>query len=430
MNRVQIENLKNYRRSLSEIDPAIFESVSTILRDVKQEGDEALIRYTRRFDKVTDPAFKLKVSEQELKEGLNWTHQHQSKLLESFLKATENIRNYHEHQKEKSWFFNSEDGITLGQSVHPIARAGVYVPGGKAFYPSSVLMNVIPAQVAGVPNICIATPPNADGKIHPFLLGLAHTLSISNIFKMGGAQAIGAFAYGTNSVPAVAKITGPGNIYVAAAKRLVLGIVGIDSIAGPSEVVVLADQSADPKRIAIDLCAQAEHDEETTVILISTSESLLEKVDIELEQIIPSLSRKEIIQTSLKRHSMSVYTPTLEQAFDLVNRIAPEHIEVILEMDQQTILSHIQNAGAIFLGTNTPVAVGDYYVGSNHVLPTNGTALFSSPLGVYDFIKRSSFASVSPKYLNKHGKRIVEMAKYESLQAHAASVQIRLIKRK
>lgn len=426
MNRVSFQELENYHRSLSEIDPKIFERVSAILQTVKQDKDAALIRYTRQFDKVQDLNFDIKVSPKEFKEAVVWTKANQAELLNIFLEAAENIRHYHSKQKESSWFFNPEDHITLGQSIHPVPSAGVYVPGGKAFYPSSLLMNVIPAQVAGVPNIAIATPPNAEGKVHPLLLTLADALGVADVYKMGGAQAIAAFAYGTETVPAVAKITGPGNIYVAAAKRLVLGTVGIDSIAGPSEVVVLADQGARSDWVAMDLCAQAEHDEETTVILISTSEGLLNAVDESLEKIIPTLPRKEIIQTSLKNHSLSVHTPSLENAFDLVNRIAPEHIEVMLAMDNQEILSRIWNAGAIFLGDYTPVAMGDYFVGSNHVLPTNGTAVFSSPLGVYDFIKKSSFAAVGPAYLKKHGSKIVRMAEYESLQAHANSVKIRL----
>ena len=320
----------------------------------------------------------------------------------------------------------TRDGNLFGQLILPVEKVGVYVPGWKAFYPSSVLMNIIPAKVAGVDEVVICTPPNIHGKANPLVLTLARELGASKVYKLGGAQAIAALAYGTESVAPVSKITGPGNIYVATAKRLVSGFVGIDSIAGPSEVVLLADQSADPELVAIDLCAQAEHDESTAVFLISPSRSFIDQVNMILDRLVPTLERRHFIEPALNLNSFAVAVDDIEQAFDIVNRIAPEHLEVMLDMDSSELFTRIRNAGAIFIGNYSPVATGDYYCGPNHILPTNGTSVFSSPLGVYDFIKRSSFLSISESYFREKGPEIEAMARFEGLEAHALSVRKRL----
>ncbi|NPU99753.1 MAG: histidinol dehydrogenase [Brevinematales bacterium] len=424
MKVVTPESLRMYRRSSSELDKEILARVAEIIDEVRERGDDALMDFSREFDRV-EGDFQMEVTDEEFDEAQAQVRAEHGDILRYFLNAADNIRRYHERQRESSWMF-TENGNLFGQIITPVDRAGVYVPGGKAFYPSSVLMNIIPAKAAGVPEIVISTPPSREGTANPMVLTLARELGADKVFKLGGAHAIAALAYGTQTVPQVAKITGPGNIYVATAKRLVSGVVGIDSIAGPSEVVVLADHSADPELAAIDLCAQAEHDENNAVFLISPSRNFIDQVNRCLDKIIPTLERRHIIETSLDLHSFAVAVDDLDQAFDIVNRIAPEHIEVMMDMDSTEIFTRIRNAGAIFIGNFSPVASGDYYCGPNHILPTSGAARFSSPLGVYDFMKRSSFLSVSEGYLKEKGEEIEQMALFEGFDAHALSVRMRL----
>jgi histidinol dehydrogenase len=413
-----------YRRSLAEIDKKILDRVAEIIDEVRERGDDALIDFTREFDRV-EGDFQIEATDEEFDDARAQVRAEHGDILRYFLNAADNIRRFHERQRESSWMY-TDNGNLFGQMITPIDRAGVYVPGGKAFYPSSVLMNIIPAKTAGVPEIVICTPPLKNGSANPMVLTLAKELGAERVFKVGGAQAIAALTYGTETVPSVAKITGPGNIYVATAKRLVSGMVGIDSIAGPSEVVVLADHSADPELAAIDLCAQAEHDENNAVFLISPSRNFIDQVNRCLDSIIPTLERRHIIEASLNLHSFAVAVDDLDQAFDIVNRIAPEHIEVMMDMDSTEIFTRIHNAGAIFIGNFSPVATGDYYCGPNHILPTKGTARYSSPLGVYDFIKRSSFLSLSESYLKEKGDEIEQIALFEGFEAHALSVRKRL----
>jgi histidinol dehydrogenase len=424
MKVVTPESLRMYRRSSGETDKEILTRVAEIIDEVRERGDEALMEFSREFDRV-EGDFLMEVTDEEFDDARAQVRAEHGDILRYFLNAADNIRRYHERQRESSWMF-TENGNLFGQMITPVDRAGVYVPGGKAFYPSSVLMNIIPAKAAGVPEIIISTPPSRKGTANPMVLTLARELGADRVFKLGGAHAIAALAYGTQTVPQVAKITGPGNIYVATAKRLVSGVVGIDSIAGPSEVVVLADHSADPELAAIDLCAQAEHDENNAVFLISPSRNFIDQVNRSLDKIIPTLERRHIIETSLDLHSFAVAVDDLDQAFDIVNRIAPEHIEVMMDMDSTEIFTRIRNAGAIFIGNFSPVASGDYYCGPNHILPTSGAARFSSPLGVYDFMKRSSFLSISEGYLKEKGEEIEQMALFEGFDAHALSVRMRL----
>jgi histidinol dehydrogenase len=427
MKMMRYADFKNYKRSVAEIDPKYFQAVTEILERVKKEGDDAILYYAEKFDKIDPKIFRIEVSEQEKDEAKGIIKEKYQKVFDFFLEASKNIREYHENQREKSWEYN-KNGCIYGQLALPLERAGLYVPGGKAFYPSSVLMNLIPAKIAGVPEIYISTPPDKNGGANPLLIALADELGATKIFKAGGAQAIAAFAYGTETIPRVAKITGPGNLYVATAKRLVMGQVGIDSIAGSSEVMLLADESADPHWAAIDLCAQAEHDSENTAVLVSTSEKLIKKILQELDKILPGLARKDIIKEALDKNAFAVIVDDYGQGFDLVNRIAPEHIEVMLNLDRKEILSQIKNAGAVFIGNWTPVAASDYYAGPNHVIPTNGTAAFSSPLGVYDFMKHTSFLSLDENYIRANGSKIAEMAEFEKFDAHAKSVLWRMEK--
>ncbi|MFN3660937.1 MAG: histidinol dehydrogenase, partial [Brevinematales bacterium] len=372
MKRMSSQEAKNYQRTTEKFSPEIQQKVESILKDVAQRGDTAVIEYTRLFDGVENPDFSLVVTEEEYKRARKEVEEKLSPLLEYFLEATRRIQIYHEKQREKSWFYE-EDGAFIGQLITPLERVGVYVPGGKAFYPSSVLMNVIPASIAGVKEIYLVTPPDKKGSVHPLLLTLAEHLGVKTVFKVGGAQAIGALAYGTKTIPAVHKITGPGNAYVAMAKRLVQGKVGIDSIAGPSEVAIFADESAPAEWIAMDLCAQAEHSPDSVVFFLSTSSQLLEEVENILPKMTASLPRREIIEKSLSL-SFSILVDSYEEGFDLLNRIAPEHTEIMLHLDSSEILSSIQHMGALFLGPWTPVAMGDYFSGPNHVIPTYGTA--------------------------------------------------------
>lgn len=399
-----------------------FESrVNDIIQNVREKRDEAIFEYTLKFDGATINQDNIRVTEEEIKEAYE---QVDPKLLDVIRKALVNIRDYHTKQKQYSWFDSDESGIILGQKVTPLKTVGVYVPGGKAVYPSSVLMNVIPAKVAGVSNIIMTTPCGKDGKVYPSTLVAAKEAGVDAIYKVGGAQAIAALAFGTESIPKVDKIVGPGNIYVALAKKAVFGYVSIDSIAGPSEIMVLADETANPRFVAADLLSQAEHDEMASAILVTTSEALAEQVSVEVDKFVTTLSRKEIIQKSLDNYGYILVADTMQDAIDTVNEIASEHLELVTKNPFET-MTKIRNAGAIFIGEYSSEPLGDYFAGPNHVLPTNGTAKFFSPLSVDDFIKKSSIISYSREALKPVYKDIVQFAECEKLTAHANSIRVR-----
>lgn len=399
-----------------------FESrVDDIIQNVREKRDEAVFEYTLKFDGATIDQDNIRVTEEEIKEAYE---QVDPKLLDVIRKALVNIRDYHTKQKQYSWFDSDESGIILGQKVTPLKTVGVYVPGGKAVYPSSVLMNVIPAKVAGVSNIIMTTPCGKDGKVYPSTLVAAKEAGVDAIYKVGGAQAIAALAFGTESIPKVDKIVGPGNIYVALAKKAVFGYVSIDSIAGPSEIMVLADETANPRFVAADLLSQAEHDEMASAILVTTSETLAEQVSVEVDKFVATLSRKEIIQKSLDNYGYILVADTMQDAIDTVNEIASEHLELVTKNPFET-MTKIRNAGAIFIGEYSSEPLGDYFAGPNHVLPTNGTAKFFSPLSVDDFIKKSSIISYSREALEPVYKDIVQFAECEKLTAHANSIRVR-----
>lgn len=399
-----------------------FESrVNDIIQNVREKRDEAIFEYTLKFDGATINQDNIRVTEEEIKEAYE---QVDPKLLDVIRKALVNIRDYHAKQKQYSWFDSDESGIILGQKVTPLKTVGVYVPGGKAVYPSSVLMNVIPAKVAGVSNIIMTTPCGRDGKVYPSTLVAAKEAGVDAIYKVGGAQAIAALAFGTESIPKVDKIVGPGNIYVALAKKAVFGYVSIDSIAGPSEIMVLADETANPRFVAADLLSQAEHDEMASAILVTTSETLAEQVSVEVDKFVATLSRKEIIQKSLDNYGYILVADTMQDAIDTVNEIASEHLELVTKNPFDT-MTKIRNAGAIFIGEYSSEPLGDYFAGPNHVLPTNGTAKFFSPLSVDDFIKKSSIISYSREALEPVYKDIVQFAECEKLTAHANSIRVR-----
>jgi histidinol dehydrogenase len=399
-----------------------FESrVNDIIQNVREKRDEAIFEYTLKFDGATIDQDNIRVTEEEIKEAYE---QVDPKLLDVIRKALVNIRDYHTKQKQYSWFDSDESGIILGQKVTPLKTVGVYVPGGKAVYPSSVLMNVIPAKVAGVSNIIMTTPCGKDGKVYPSTLVAAKEAGVDAIYKVGGAQAIAALAFGTESIPKVDKIVGPGNIYVALAKKAVFGYVSIDSIAGPSEIMVLADETANPRFVAADLLSQAEHDEMASAILVTTSETLAEQVSVEVDKFVATLSRKEIIQKSLDNYGYILVADTMQDAIDTVNEIASEHLELVTKNPFET-MTKIRNAGAIFIGEYSSEPLGDYFAGPNHVLPTNGTAKFFSPLSVDDFIKKSSIISYSREALEPVYKDIVQFAECEKLTAHANSIRVR-----
>ena len=399
-----------------------FESrVNDIIQNVREKRDEAVFEYTLKFDGATIDQDNIRVTEEEIKEAYE---QVDPKLLDVIRKALVNIRDYHTKQKQYSWFDSDESGIILGQKVTPLKTVGVYVPGGKAVYPSSVLMNVIPAKVAGVSNIIMTTPCGKDGKVYPSTLVAAKEAGVDAIYKVGGAQAIAALAFGTESIPKVDKIVGPGNIYVALAKKAVFGYVSIDSIAGPSEIMVLADETANPRFVAADLLSQAEHDEMASAILVTTSETLAEQVSVEVDEFVEVLSRKEIIQKSLDNYGYILVADTMQDAIDTINEIASEHLELVTKNPFET-MTKIRNAGAIFIGEYSSEPLGDYFAGPNHVLPTNGTAKFFSPLSVDDFIKKSSIISYSREALEPVYKDIVQFAECEKLTAHANSIRVR-----
>ncbi len=394
--------------------------VNAIIEEVRNNRDQAVFNYTKQFDGADINAGNILVTEEEIAEAYE---QVDTTLFAVIRKSLVNIKKYHEKQVQNSWF-TTEDGIILGQKVTALATVGVYVPGGKAVYPSSVLMNVLPAKVAGVDRIVMCTPPGKDGKVYPSTLVAAKEAGVDEIYKVGGAQAIAAMAFGTESVPKVDKIVGPGNIYVALAKKAVFGYVSIDSIAGPSEILVLADETANPRYVAADLLSQAEHDEMASAILITTSPKLAEEVSAEIDQFVAELSRKEIIQKSLDNYGYILVADNMEEAIDTVNAIASEHMEIVTA-DPFHVMTKIRNAGAIFIGEYSSEPLGDYFAGPNHVLPTNGTAKFFSALSVDDFIKKSSIISYSREALEKVHKDIEQFAECEKLTAHANSIRVR-----
>ncbi len=403
-------------------DASVVETVNSVIADVRSRGDAALMEYTRRFDGWSaDAAADLEVSKTRLAQAWNSLSKPQRHALES---AAERIRQYAERQKMASWSYTEADGTLLGQQITPLDRVGLYVPGGKAAYPSSVLMNALPAKVAGVPEL-IMVVPTPRGELNELVLAAAHVSGVDRVFALGGAQAVAALAYGTETVPAVDKIVGPGNIYVATAKRTVFGQVGIDMVAGPSEILVVCDGQTDPDWVAMDLFSQAEHDEDAQSILICPDETFLQQVRASIERLLPAMEREPIIATALRERGALIRCRDLEEACELVNRIAPEHLELSVE-DPQALLGKIRHAGAIFMGRYTSEPLGDYCAGPNHVLPTSRTARFSSPLGVYDFQKRSSLIMVSADGADRLGRTAATLAREEGLTAHARAAEYRL----
>lgn len=416
---------KNILEQLLKRSPSSYtgfeESVHEIIKNVKERGDEAVFAYTKQFDGAQISSENVRVTPSEIDEAYEKVDE---KLLAVIRKSLVNIRSYHEKQKRYSWFDSTEDGTLLGQKITPLATVGVYVPGGKAVYPSSVLMNVVPAKVAGVKRIVMTTPPSRDGKIPPSTLVAAKEAGVDEIYKVGGAQAIAALAFGTESIPKADKITGPGNIYVALAKKAVYGHVSIDSVAGPSEILVLADETANPRYVAADLLSQAEHDEMASAILVTTSETLANEVAKEIEGFLQTLSRADIIRKSLEQYGFILLADNMADAVDAVNEIASEHLEIVTK-DAFQVMTKIRNAGAIFIGEYSSEPLGDYFAGPNHVLPTNGTAKFFSPLSVDDFIKKSSIVYYSKEALAPVHDDIIAFAQAEQLTAHANSIRVR-----
>lgn len=416
---------KNILTDLLRRDPNQYGSyagtVQSIIDDVKEHGDEAIFSYTEKFDGAHITADTIRVTDEEIEEAMA---QVEPELLEVMKKSMKNIRAYHEKQRRQSWFDSQPDGTILGQKITALESVGVYVPGGKAAYPSSVLMNIIPAEVAGVKRIVMVTPPGKDGKVNPVTLTAAHLAGASEVYKAGGAQAVAALAFGTESIPRVNKIVGPGNIFVALAKKAVYGHVSIDSIAGPSEILVLADDSANPRFVAADLLSQAEHDELASAILVTTSMELAKQVSEEVDRFVKQLSRREILEKSLENYGYILVAETLEDAIDTANEIASEHLEIVTRNPFE-VMTKIQNAGAIFIGPYSSEPLGDYFAGPNHVLPTNGTAKFFSPLGVDNFIKKSSIIYYSKEALEAIHTDIEKFANAEHLTAHANSIQVR-----
>lgn len=426
--RLDQDTKKNLLEDLLKRSPnqysAYEKDVAKILEDVKREGDKALFGYTARFDGAHLDAETVRVTEQEIQEAYD---QVDEELLGIIRRALHNIRTYHEKQRQNSWFDSRPDGTILGQKVTALARVGVYVPGGKAAYPSSVLMNIAPAKAAGVDEIIMVTPPDKNGKVTPTTLVAAKEAGADVVYKIGGAQAIGALAYGTKSIPKVDKIVGPGNIYVALAKKAVYGHVSIDAIAGPSEILVIADDSANPSYVAADLLSQAEHDELASAILVTTSEELADAVSKEVDRFTAQLSRKEIIQKSLDNYGYILIAESMDEAISIANEIASEHLEIQTK-NPYDVMTKIRNAGAIFIGEYSSEPLGDYFAGPNHVLPTNGTAKFFSPLSVDDFIKKSSIIAYSKEALEKVHEDIESFAAAERLTAHANSIHVRFNK--
>ena len=393
--------------------------VSEIINNVRENGDNAVREYTIKFDGKAPECFE--VSKDEINASIA---QCDTKFIETLKKAAENIRNFHERQKQQSWLTTKENGVIMGQRIRGLARVGLYVPGGTAAYPSSVLMNAIPAKIAGVGEIIMVTPPMKDGKPNPNIMAAAAIAGVDRVFLMGGAQAVAALAYGTESVPKVDKIVGPGNIFVATAKKLLYGNVDIDMIAGPSEILVLADESANPKFLAADLMSQAEHDKLASAIMVTTSESLAEETVSQIERQIQMLSRKDIIEASLTNYGVIIVCDTMEKAVEMANQLAPEHLEVCCNNPLEYI-GKLDNAGSVFLGNYSPEPLGDYFAGPNHVLPTSGTARFFSPLSVDSFVKKSSFIYYTENALEKDKEDIMRFAETEGLTAHANSIGVR-----
>lgn len=404
----------------ASFSPEVDAAVQVILANVQARGDEAVLDYTERFDRVRPSA--LKVDPDTLASAYATMP---ADLKQIIAEAAANIRRFHEQQPQRSWFTDDGDGVILGQRVLPLEKVGLYVPGGKAFYPSSLLMNAIPAQVAEVPEIHLVSPPQADGLPHPLVLATAQYLGIENVYAVGGAQAVGALAYGTASIPQVDKIVGPGNAYVAAAKKQVYGPVDIDSIAGPSEIVVLADETADAEFVAADLLSQAEHDELASAILVTPHRPLAEAVQEAVTAFVAQLDRTSILEASLASYGAAIVTPSMDEAIAMVNDLAPEHLEIVVE-DPWATMTRIKHAGAIFLGPYSSEPIGDYFAGPNHVLPTGGTARYASALGVDDFIRKQSIISYTRERLRQTGPSIVKFAQAEALTAHALAIQVRL----
>ncbi|AIQ50222.1 histidinol dehydrogenase [Paenibacillus sp. FSL R7-0331] len=423
---MKIKSSKDFKlqREVEYGTPEQNEAVKQIVAAVRKEGDTALLRYTEQFDRTVLTAAELRVTPEELQAAY-------SRVEDSFVTAIRaaaaNIRAFHARQKRSSWMDLQPDGTILGQIIRPLKRVGVYVPGGTAAYPSSVLMNVIPAQIAGVPEIVMVTPPATGGKagIDPYILVAAAEAGVNEIYRVGGAQAVAALAFGTDSIVPVDKICGPGNIYVALAKREVFGAVDIDSIAGPSEIVVLADDTAEPAYVAADLLSQAEHDSMASAILVTPSRSLADSVAAEVERQLKDLPREAVARASVENHGAIIVVDSLQEGIEVVNRLAPEHLEVVAA-DPMSLLGSIENAGAIFLGPYSSEPVGDYFAGPNHIIPTNGTARFASPVDVDDFIKKSSLIYYSKEALLRDGETIMELARREGLEGHARAIQIRL----
>ena len=403
------------------LDSELMEAVAKIIADVRKRGDAALIDYTERFDGVRLELDKLRIPEQELR-GV--AARADRTVVEALREAIKRVREFHEHERVESWEIETAEGVRMGQRIMPLDSAGLYVPGGKASYPSSVVMNVVPAEVAGVKRIAVTTPPRTLAE-NPAVAAALLELNVTEVYAVGGAQAIAALAYGTESLRRVDKITGPGNKYVAAAKKIVFGTVGIDSIAGPSEVIVIADETARDDFVAADLLAQAEHDEEASAVLITTSEALAFDVAAQVEQQTRKLSRRDVIEKSLTEFGAIIVVSDMEDACELVNELAPEHLEIITR-DEESVAARVRHAGAIFFGAHTPEAVGDYFAGPNHVLPTGGAARFSSALGVYDFVRRTTMLRYSKNELSRTARQIAALAQSEGLDAHARSVLIRL----
>lgn len=415
------QELANYLLSRTqEISSDILVKVSNILDDVRKNGDAACHKYTKQFDGIDIDEFK--VSQAEIETAIQACD---PAFMDAMEKAKKNITYFHQAQVQQSYLLQKEKGIYLGQRVLPLASVGIYVPGGRAQYPSSVLMNAIPAHVAGVKRIVMVTPPNKEGKIHPNIAFAAKLAGVTDIYKIGGAQAIAALAYGTESIPAVDKIVGPGNIFVAAAKKLVYGKVDIDMIAGPSEILVIADDQANPVYIAADLLSQAEHDPMASPILLATSQTIIDKTNAELKRQSALLPKREIVEQSLKNYGKSILCDSIEECIAFSNAIAPEHLELMIQ-DPMSVLSLVENAGSVFMGYYTCESIGDYFGGTNHVLPTSGTARFSSALGVDSFIKKSCFLHYTKEALDSYGSYIIKMAQEERLDAHAQAAKVRM----
>jgi histidinol dehydrogenase len=419
---MEMVTAKQFKQRTTELEPVtktVDEQVIEIINQVKKHGDQALYSYTEKFDDVTLP--RLCVTDEEFDHAGKMVN---PAVIHALNKAKVNIEQFHRQQVEKSWFYEKNQGVTLGQKITPMEKVGIYIPGGKAAYPSTVLMNVIPAKIAGVENIAITTPPQPDGSINPYVLTAARIAGADTVYKLGGAQAIAALAYGTETVKKVAKITGPGNVYVARAKKWVFGEVDIDMIAGPSEICILADETTHARFAAADLLSQAEHDESASSICVTTSRTVAENIITEINKQSGPLDRKDIIEKSLLHNGKCIIADDLQEAYEVINELAPEHLQLMTASPSEH-LPFIKNAGAIFLGEYSPEVLGDYYAGPNHTLPTSGTAKFSSPLGVYDFVKKSSIIHYSQQALTEATEDIIRLAETEGLTAHANAIQVR-----